>query len=257
VRTPSSRRLMGDTLISDTSLLPVHVAIVMDGNGRWAEERHQPRLFGHKAGVTSVRTVVETAREIGIRHLTLYAFSTENWRRPPGEVKGLMTLLDSYLKSELKTMLKNDIRLHCLGQQDKLPPGVQKTLAKGIDATAHCSAMTLNLALSYGSRSEIIEAVRALTAKCLAGELSPAALDEDVLSRHLSTSGQPDPDLFIRTGGERRLSNFLLWQISYAELYFTDIKWPDFGRNELLEAVADYGARQRRFGKTGSQLQQG
>jgi undecaprenyl diphosphate synthase len=245
---------MGDTLTFDTSLVPVHIAIVMDGNGRWAEERHQLRLFGHKAGVKSVRTVVETAREIGVRHLTLYAFSTENWRRPSIEVKGLMALLDSYLKSEQKNMLKNDIRLQCLGQLDKLPPGVQKTLARVMDATAHCTTMILNLALSYGSRSEIIGAVRKLTEKCMEGELSPSDLDEELLSNHLYTARQPDPDLFIRTGGEKRLSNFLLWQISYAELYFTDIKWPDFGRNELLEAVADYGARQRRFGKTGSQL---
>jgi len=256
VKEDSSHRIMGDTLISDTSPIPVHIAIVMDGNGRWAEERHQPRLFGHKAGVRSVRTAVETAREIGVQHLTLYAFSTENWKRPPVEVKGLMSLLDSYLKSELKTMLKNDIRLRCLGQQDKLPPGVQKTLARGIEATAHCISMTLNLALSYGSRNEIIAAVRTLSDKCLAGELTPADLDEEVLSKHLYTAGQPDPDLFIRTGGEQRLSNFLLWQVSYAELYFTDTKWPDFGRNELLEAVADYGSRQRRFGKTGSQLRQ-
>lgn len=247
---------MSDTLISDTSLIPVHIAIVMDGNGRWAEERHQPRLFGHKAGVKSVRTAVETAREIGVRHLTLYAFSTENWNRPSLEVKGLMSLLDSYLKSEQKTMLKNDIRLQCFGQRDKLPPGVQKTLARVIDATAHCTSMTLNLALSYGSRSEIIRAVRELTEKCLAGEISFAALDEQALSSHLYTAGQPDPDLFIRTGGEKRLSNFLLWQVSYAELYFTDVKWPDFGRNELLEAVEEYGTRQRRFGKTGSQLRQ-
>jgi len=248
---------MGDTVKSDTSTIPVHIAIVMDGNGRWAEERNQPRLFGHKAGVKSVRTVVETAREIGVRHLTLYAFSTENWKRPSLEVRGLMSLLDSYLKSEQKTMLKNDIRLRCLGQLKRLPAEVQKTLGRVIDATAQCTAMTLNLALSYGSRSEIIRAVREVSEKCMNGEFSPADLTEEILSSHLYTAGQPDPDLFIRTGGERRLSNFLLWQVSYAELYFTDIKWPDFGRAELLAAVADYGARQRRFGKTGSQLRQG
>jgi len=252
----ATHRIMNDSNIPDTSLIPVHVAIVMDGNGRWAQLRKQPRLFGHKAGVKSVRTVVESAREIGIRHLTLYAFSTENWRRPSLEVKGLMSLLDTYLKSEQKTMLKNDIRLQCFGQQDKLPPQVQKTLSKIIDATAYCTSMTLNLALSYGSRSEIIGAVRKLTDKCVAGELSSADLDEEMLASNLYTAGQPDPDLFIRTGGEKRLSNFLLWQVSYAELYFTDIKWPDFGRKELLEAIADYGARQRRFGKTGSQVLQ-
>lgn len=252
----AAHHIMDDTLLSDTTLIPSHIAIVMDGNGRWAQLRKQPRLFGHKAGVKSVRTVVETAREIGVRHLTLYAFSTENWRRPSLEVKGLMSLLDTYLKSEQKTMLKNNIRLQCVGQQDKLPPQVRKTLAKIIDTTAHCSAMTLNLALSYGSRSEIIRAVRELTDKCVAGELSSAELDEEMLSAHLYTAGQPDPDLFIRTGGEKRLSNFLLWQVSYTELYFTDIKWPDFGRKELLEAIAEYGSRQRRFGKTGSQVLQ-
>lgn len=245
---------MGDTVLSDTNPIPVHVAIVMDGNGRWAEERNQPRLFGHKAGVKSVRTVVETARELGVRHLTLYAFSTENWNRPSLEVKGLMSLLDSYLKSELKTMQKNDIRLQCLGQQDRLPRNVHETLSKVIDATNKCRSMTLNLALSYGSRSEITEVVRTLTRRCLDGEFSPADIDEDLINGSLYTAGQPDPDLFIRTGGERRLSNFLLWQASYAELYFTEIKWPDFGRNELIEAISDYGARQRRFGKTGSQL---
>ncbi len=248
---------MGDTVLSDTNPIPVHVAIVMDGNGRWAEERNQPRLFGHKAGVKSVRTVVETAREIGIRHLTLYAFSTENWKRPSLEVKGLMSLLDSYLKSEKKKMLKNDIRLQCLGQKERLPQDVQNTLAGVIDATTNCSAMTLNLALSYGSRSEISAAVRALSGKCLAGDLLPEDIDEELISSYLYSAGQPDPDLFIRTGGERRLSNFLLWQLSYAELYFTEIKWPDFGRAELLDAIADFGARQRRFGKTGSQLKKG
>lgn len=247
---------MDSALNLDTSIIPVHVAIVMDGNGRWAEGRKRPRLFGHKAGVKSVRTVVETAREIGVKHLTLYAFSTENWVRPSLEVKGLMSLLDSYLKSERKTMLKNDIRLKCIGQKHRLPPEVQKTINWVIELTAECSAMTLNLALSYGSRSEIVRAVRKLAGRCVDGRLNVDDLDEHQLSDHLYTAGQPDPDLFIRTGGEKRLSNFLLWQASYAELYFTDIKWPDFGRDEFLEAVADYGARQRRFGRTAFQLRQ-
>jgi undecaprenyl diphosphate synthase len=245
---------MGGAPQEEISQIPVHVAIVMDGNGRWAEERKRPRLFGHKAGVKSVRAVVETDREIGVRHLTLYAFSTENWKRPSVEVKGLMALLKAYLQSEQATMLKNDIRLRCLGQMERLPPEVRETLAGVIRATAGCSTMTLNLALSYGSRSEIMQAVRALASKCVSGELAVADLDEDALSNHLSTSGQPDPDLFIRTSGEHRLSNFLLWQSSYAELYFTDIKWPDFGREQFLAAVADFGRRQRRFGKTGAQL---
>lgn len=245
---------MGAAPQVEISQVPVHVAIVMDGNGRWAEERKRPRLFGHKAGVASVRAVVEAAREIGVRHLTLYAFSTENWKRPKIEVKGLMALLKSYLQSEVETMLKNDIRLCCLGQQERLPTEVRETLTAVINATAGCSAMTLNLALSYGGRNEIMQAVSALAEKCVAGELSVSDLDEALLSDHLYTRGQPDPDLFIRTSGEHRLSNFLLWQSSYAELYFTDLKWPDFGRDQFLEAVADYGRRQRRFGKTGAQL---
>ncbi|MHB8791355.1 MAG: isoprenyl transferase [Desulfobulbaceae bacterium] len=245
---------MGAAPQLEISQVPVHVAIVMDGNGRWAEERKRPRLFGHKAGVKSVRTVVETAREIGVRHLTLYAFSTENWKRPTVEVKGLMALLKSYLQSEQETMLKNNIRLRCLGQQDRLPVDVQKTLAGVMSATEDCAAMTLNLALSYGSRNEIIQAVRSLAAKCVAGELAAADLDEELLSENLYTRCQPDPDLFIRTGGEHRLSNFLLWQSSYAELYFTELKWPDFGRDQFLEAVADFARRQRRFGRTGAQL---
>jgi len=245
---------MDSALKLDTEILPVHVAIVMDGNGRWAEERKRPRLFGHKAGVKSVRTVVETAREIGVRHLTLYAFSTENWSRPTLEVKGLMTLLDNYLKSELQTMLKNDIRLSCIGQKDRLPREVRKTMNRVIETTAGCSSMTLNLALSYGSRNEIIRAAKIIAGKCADGLLAVEDLDDKLLSDYLDTAGQPDPDLLIRTGGERRLSNFLLWQASYAELYFTDTRWPDFGRLEFLEAISDFGARQRRFGKTGAQI---
>jgi len=245
---------MDSILNLDNELLPVHIAIIMDGNGRWAEERRKPRLFGHKAGVKSVRTVVETAREVGVRHLTLYAFSTENWSRPSLEVKGLMSLLDNYLQSEQQNMLKNDIRLKCIGQIDRLPGQVRKTMEGVINATSSCSAMTLNLALSYGSRNEIIRAVRVIAGECKDGLLAIEDLDEKVLSDHLDTAGQPDPDLLIRTGGEKRLSNFLLWQVTYAELYFTDIRWPDFGRSEFLAAIREYGVRQRRFGKTGAQL---
>ena len=238
-------------------MLPVHVAIIMDGNGRWAEERNRPRLFGHKAGVDSVRAVVETAREIGVRHLTLYAFSTENWQRPPVEVKGLMALLKIYLKSEVTTMLENDIRLCCFGRKDQLPADVQKTLDRVIDQTTHCTSMTLNLALSYGSRMELVEAVRRLAGKCVNGDLAIEDLSEEMLSQQLYTAGQPDPDFYIRTGGEQRLSNFLLWQASYSELYFTNIKWPAFRREQFLEAIAVFGRRQRRFGQTGAQLRQG
>ncbi len=201
-----------------------------------------------------MRAVVETAREIGVRYLTLYAFSTENWQRPPTEVNGLMKLLRNYLESELRTMLKNDIRLFCLGERERLPDQVRRILEQVMAETRDCRAMTLNLALSYGGRNEMIRAVRSLARDCAEGRLDWRRLDEQQLSDRLDTSGQPDPDLLIRTGGERRLSNFLLWQASYAELYFTETKWPDFRRDDLLEAIAEYGRRQRRFGRTGAQL---
>jgi len=245
---------MGQEARPDRGDIPGHIAIIMDGNGRWAEERGQNRLAGHRAGVDSVRAVVETAREIGVSHLTLYAFSTENWRRPSAEVNGLMKLLRSYLESELRTMLSNDIRLFCLGQRERLPEQVRRVLETVMAETASCRAMTLNLALSYGGRNEMIRAVRGLARQCAEGALSWQEIDEELLSARLDTAGQPDPDLLIRTGGEHRLSNFLLWQASYAELYFTDTKWPDFRREQLLEAVAVYGRRQRRFGRTGAQV---
>jgi len=248
---------MDETTSFDIRLVPTHVAIIMDGNGRWAEERNKPRLAGHKAGVDSVRAVVETARDIGVRHLTLYAFSTENWKRPPTEVTGLMKLLRTYLESELRTMLKNDIRLFCLGQRERLPVDVRRVLGTVMEETADCSGMTLNLALSYGGRNEMMRAVRQLAKQCVDGELDYRSLSEDMLTNLLDTAGQPDPDLLIRTGGEHRLSNFLLWQASYAELYFTETKWPDFRKDQLLEAVAAYGRKQRRFGKTGAQLNTG
>jgi undecaprenyl diphosphate synthase len=235
--------------------IPTHIAIIMDGNGRWAEQRHRPRLYGHKHGVDSVQAAVETCREVGVRHLTLYAFSTENWRRPSLEVNGLMGLLKSYLEQELQNLLHNDIRLRCLGQSDRLPTAVRTILHQVVERTAACSTMTLNLALNYGSRAEIVYAVQQLCAKAGSGALSISAIDEECLSQHLFTTGQPDPDLLIRTGGERRLSNFLLWQASYAELYFTDIHWPDFRRQQLLDAIAEFSRRQRRFGRTGQQAQ--
>lgn len=242
---------------SQHTVVPRHVAIIMDGNGRWAEERHRPRLFGHKAGVDSVREVVETAREIGVEVLTLYAFSTENWERPSNEVSGLMVLLKSYLQSELRTMLRNDIRLRCLGEQERLPTDVQTVLARVIEETRSCQSMTLNLALSYGGRVELVRACRELARKCHEGSLNWQTLSEADIGEHLSTAGQPDPDLLIRTGGEHRLSNFLLWQASYAELYFTETRWPDFRKQHFLEAVGVFKSRQRRFGKTGAQLTAG
>ncbi len=234
--------------------LPVHVAIIMDGNGRWAEERRRPRLFGHKAGVDSVRAVVEAARETGIRHLTLYAFSTENWRRPGGEVKGLMSLLKTYLQAELDNMLENNIRLDCFGQKERLPEDVRTMLEKTIEQTRGCTGMRLNLALSYGARAELVRGVRAIARECLEQGLAVEAIDDECISDHLYSAGQPDPDLLIRTGGEKRLSNFLLWQASYAEIYFAETKWPDFRKQEFLDAVADFAGRQRRFGRTGAQV---
>lgn len=234
--------------------LPVHVAIIMDGNGRWAKERHQPRLFGHRAGVESVRVIVEAAREIGIRHLTLYAFSTENWQRPGLEVKGLMALLKTFLLAELETMKKNGIRLDCFGQKERLPDEVRAVLERVIAETAAAPGMRLNLALSYGSRAEMLRAVREVSRRCAAGQLAPEAIDEELFSSQLYSAGQPDPDLLIRTSGEQRLSNFLLWQLSYAELYFTETRWPDFRRAQFFEALQVFANRQRRFGKTGEQL---
>ena len=234
--------------------VPAHVAIIMDGNGRWAQQRMRPRLFGHKAGVDSVRAVVEAAREIGVKHLTLYAFSTENWHRPGVEVKGLMSLLKTYLQAELDNMKQNEIRLGCFGQKDRLPQDVRKILDRVIDETSACKGMRLNLALSYGSRAEIIAGVCEIARKCRAGELDARDIDDQLFSDHLYSAGQPDPDLLIRTGGEQRLSNFLLWQASYAEIYFTETMWPDFRKPQFLEALMDFGNRQRRFGRTGAQL---
>ena len=241
-------------LQNNNIVVPRHVAIIMDGNGRWAEERKRPRLFGHKAGVDSVREIVETARTLGIDFLTLYAFSTENWSRPPGEVTGLMGLLKSYLQSELRTMLKNDIRLCCLGEQDGLPVDVQTVLQQTIADTRLCRGMTLNLALNYGGRGELVQAVRNLAKKCQEGALGWQDISEATISDHLFTAGQPDPDLLIRTGGENRLSNFLLWQANYTELYFTEVQWPDFKKEQFLEAINSFNRRQRRFGKTGAQM---
>lgn len=240
----------------DTATLPRHIAIIMDGNGRWAEQQGKPRIMGHRAGVESVQDIVRAARELGIGVLTLYAFSTENWKRPPLEVQALMGLLKSFLESELGTMVHNNVSLRCLGQKDRIPAEVRQVLERVIQETSGNTGLILNLALSYGGRSEITQAVQAVAQKCLAGDLSPEKIDQAVLEQHLYTAGLPDPDLLIRTGGETRLSNFLLWQASYAELYFTEILWPDFRRQDLLNAIHDFQKRQRRFGKTGEQTEQ-
>ncbi|PIE58006.1 MAG: isoprenyl transferase [Desulfobulbus propionicus] len=235
--------------------VPQHIAIIMDGNGRWAEAHNRPRLYGHKAGVASVREVVETARELGVGYMTLYAFSTENWKRPDKEVSGLMFLLKNYLHAELKNMVTNDIRLHCIGQRQRLPEDVRSALEQTIERTRSCTGMTLTLALSYGGRAELVRGVQSLARACANGEISAQDIDAKAIDKVLYTVGQPDPDLLIRTGGEYRLSNFLLWQASYAELYFTETMWPEFRKEQLLEAIVVFNHRQRRFGKTGAQLQ--
>jgi undecaprenyl diphosphate synthase len=241
----------------DRALLPKHVAIVMDGNGRWAEKRKKPRLHGHRAGASSVREIVEVAAEIGIEILTLYAFSSENWRRPEQEVKGLMTILKNYLESELTRMLNNNIRLSCIGDLTKIPDGVRETLLKTIEKTQKNDRLILNLALSYGARDEITSAVQKIAQKCLDGKLQYQEIRQHTISEHLYTSDLIDPDLFIRTGGEKRLSNFLLWQASYAEIIFTDTMWPDYRKEAFLASLQEFQQRERRFGKTGAQLRTG
>jgi len=245
---------MGADPVVDQERLPRHIAIIMDGNGRWAVRRNKPRLFGHKAGAQSVREIVETSREIGIKVLTLYAFSSENWNRPEQEVSGLMSILQSYLSAELSRMVTNKIMLRCLGDVDRLPESTRQQLQNVIAATADNSELILNLALSYGSRDELIRAARQLGAECEQGKLRPDEITAAHVEQKLYTAGLPDPDLLIRTGGEHRLSNFLLWQASYAEIFFTDVMWPDFRRQQLLEAICAFQQRERRFGRTSAQI---
>src|SRR5881227_3588791 len=224
--------------------LPAHVAIIMDGNGRWAAQRHLPRVEGHRAGIDSVRDVVETSARLGIDVLTLYAFSVENWKRPRAEINTLMTLLKRYLRLELSTLLKNNIRFQVIGRKDELSADVQHELEIGIRQTASNSGMLFNIALNYGGRAEIVDAAR----RALAAGLTPDQLDERRFGDFLYTAGQPDPDLLIRTSGEMRVSNFLLWQIAYSEIWVTERLWPDFRRRDLLEAVVAYQKRERRYG---------
>jgi len=251
--------MLDENPVLDPKRIPRHVAIIMDGNGRWAKKRNLPRIMGHKAGTESVKEIVRTARELNLEVLTLYAFSTENWKRPSVEVQGIMTLLKTYLKSELKSMLENDISLRCIGEIDRLPSDIQKILAEAIQETARKTgdkpSLVLNLALSYGSRSEIVRAARIMAEKCVQGQFDPEDFSEQLLASHLYTAGLPDPDLLIRSGGESRLSNFLLWQLSYAELYITETMWPEFKSASLIEAIKHYQNRERRFGKTSEQLQ--
>jgi undecaprenyl diphosphate synthase len=232
----------------DFSRLPRHVAIIMDGNGRWARQRKLPRVSGHRAGIDSVRDVVESSARLGLEVLTLYAFSVENWKRPRAEVATLMALLKEYLNKELVTLQKNNILFKAIGRIEELDASVRCELARAEEATASCSGMRFNVALSYGGRAEIIDACRALARRVREGSLDPEQVDEAEITRHLYTRGQPDPDLLIRTSGELRISNFLLWQIAYAEIWVTETLWPDFRRAELLQAIVDYQKRRRRYG---------
>jgi undecaprenyl diphosphate synthase len=232
----------------DFARLPRHVAIIMDGNGRWAKLRHKGRVEGHRAGIASVRDVVETSARLGLQVLTLYAFSVENWKRPQTEVSTLMELLKRYLRMELDTLLRNNIRFQVIGRMHELPPDVQDELRRGIDRTRDRNGMLFNIALNYGARTEITDAVRRMVTDALAAGRVPDPIDERLISSYLYTAGQPDPDLLIRTSGEMRISNFLLWQIAYAEIWVTDVLWPDFRRKHLLQAVADYQKRERRYG---------
>lgn len=228
--------------------LPRHVAIIMDGNGRWARGRGLPRVMGHRAGIKSVRAAAELAREVGVEFLTLYAFSIENWKRPTDEVSTLMRLLNEFLRRELSSLMKNEIRLNVLGDFAGLPEIVRRHLERVMEETRENRKMVLNLALNYGGRSEIVHAARRVAEQVKAGKLKLSQLNEELFSRFLYTDGQPDPDLLIRTSGEQRISNFLLWQISYAELYISPKLWPDFGKADFLDALRDYQRRERRFG---------
>ncbi len=241
-----------DKLIAEK--LPRHIAIIMDGNGRWAKEKGKDRLFGHYNGVESVRNIVEGCAELGIDYLTLYAFSTENWDRPKDEVTGLMELLVKTIRSEVVTLNKNNIRLHVIGNTDMLPENAHKELNEACDDTSKNTGLNLIMALSYSSRWEILNAVKSLASEVLDGKIDPAEITDKDFQQHLCTGQFPDPELMIRTSGEYRISNFLLYQLAYSELYFTDTLWPDFRKENLYEALLDYQMRERRFGKTSEQV---
>ena len=232
--------------------IPQHIAIIMDGNGRWAAERGKPRSYGHQAGVDTVRRITSECTRLGVKYLTLYTFSTENWNRPATEVAALMGLVLSSLEDEI--FMKNNVRFQVIGDLQRLPGEVRLKLQETIEHTAANTAMTMVVALSYSARWEITKAARDIAAEVKAGTIDPEDITEDTLSRHMATAFMPDPDLLIRTGGEQRISNYLLWQIAYSELYFCDTYWPDFSEDDLHKAIADYQHRQRRFGKTGAQV---
>lgn len=236
--------------------LPRHVAVIMDGNGRWAKARMLRRIVGHRKGVETVRVIVEECSRLGIGYLTLYAFSAENWSRPKTEVHALMALLKKYIRMEVPRMQQNNIRFNVIGAREELPPDVRQVVSDAIAVTSGNTGMTLTLALSYGSRQEIIRACRSVAADVTAGRITPEEVTEQGFARYLYTDGMPDPDLLIRTSGETRVSNFLLWQMAYTELYFTEVNWPDFTAQELHKALADFHRRERRFGLTSDQLRE-
>jgi undecaprenyl diphosphate synthase len=234
--------------------IPVHVAIIMDGNGRWAKKRGKLRIFGHSSGVSAVKKVVEAAAEINVKYLTLYAFSTENWKRPAAEIDALMALLISTINAEIRSLKENNIRLQAIGNLDSMPPKVRKELLRAIKETSENTGLNLVLALSYSSRWEILNAVRTIGKDITNGIILPENISEEIFNKYLCTHNIPDPELLIRTSGEIRVSNFLLWQLVYTELYFTDTLWPDFGKEEFFTAILDYQNRERRFGKTSDQM---
>jgi undecaprenyl diphosphate synthase len=245
----SDERSLVDAI--DWTRLPRHIAVIMDGNGRWAKLRHKRRVEGHRAGIDSVRDVVETSARLGLEVLTLYAFSVENWKRPAAEVSTLMGLLKRYLRMELETLLRNNIRFQVIGRIGDLPAEVQKELQRAMERTRRETGLVFNIALNYSGRAEITDSVQRLLADVVANGKDPASISEETLGSYLYTAGQPDPDLLIRTSGEMRVSNFLLWQIAYAEIWVTDVLWPDFRRKHLLQAIADYQKRERRYGGIG------
>ena len=238
----------------DKNNLPRHIAIIMDGNGRWAREKGEDRLFGHFHGVESVRNIVEGSAELGIEYLTLYAFSTENWDRPEYEVIGLMELLVSTIRKEVESLNKNNIRLHVIGDMNMLPEYARKELNEALDITRENTGLNLIMALSYSGRWELLNAVKSIAWEVKSGRMNVENIDQETLQKYLCTSGFPDPELMIRTSGEYRISNFLLYQLAYAELYFTNVRWPDFRKENLYEAILDYQSRERRFGKTSEQV---
>src|SRR5690606_11737237 len=238
----------------DKDKIPSHIAVIMDGNGRWAQKKGAMRIFGHRNAMTAVREVIEGAGDLGVKHITLYAFSTENWSRPQDEINALMQILVNAIADEVDNMMKNNIRLSMIGDMESLPEACQSNLRQAMETTRDNTGLQVILALSYSGKWEITEAVKAIVEKIASNEITREEISQDLIASHLNTSGIPDPELLIRTSGELRISNFLLWQMAYTELYFTDVLWPDFRKEHLYEAVLDYQKRERRFGKTGAQI---